>query len=187
MLFLERSARVLLLLHLVGAGALVALTTHQLAWCRGYLRGDFARARAERWFALASALVFVGDFALGGLMYPTYKIRVRAQYLDAPASVAAEVAERADEAAKVGAPPPSRRELGELSWVGRLFDVKEHWAALGCAASLLLLALARFAHPSGDRRTLLLYLGLSAFACAAAWAGAIIGAVTSSFRSVGGV
>jgi len=185
-LFLEPSARALLIVHLIGGALAVGATTHQLLWCRGYLRGDFARRRSERRLAWIAAIAFAGNFAFGSLLYPTYKVRVRAQYLDSPSAVANERELRRAEAERQNAPIPPPALGGELSWVGRLFDVKEHWAALGLVASLLLLALSRFAHPADHRASLALYLGLAAFACASAWGAAIIGALTASFRSTGG-
>jgi hypothetical protein len=66
-----------------------------------------------------------------------------------------------------------------------LFDIKEHWAALGCAASLILWMLSRKAHPSTYRQVLPLYLGLAMAQCATAWLGALVGLLTTSFRALG--
>lgn len=197
-LFLEEWARPLLLVHGVAAAVLVGASTHHLIWCRHYLRGRFQRARQERRFALVSACAFVVTFVLGNLLYPTYKVRVRAEYLDEPTSIAAETTVRREAAARdlarstfgrssvSPAPATVRSRPADLGWVGRLFDVKEHWVALGCGAALALLALSRFAHPSEDRRWLVAYLGLSLLVCATAWTGAIVGLLVSTFRSVGG-
>jgi hypothetical protein len=170
----------------VSAAILVASTTHHLVWSRGYLRGDFGALRGERRFALIAACAFVSTFVLGNLLYPTYKVRVRAEYFDNPAAVVEETHLRAVQHKAIGVVPEAPVGPISLSWVGRLFDIKEHWVALGCAASLLLLLLSRRAHPVDERRVLPLYLGLSVFMCATAWWGAIVGLVTASFRSVGG-
>jgi hypothetical protein len=82
------------------------------------------------------------------------------------------------------AAPPPLVVAPPLSPVARLFDIKEHWVAIGVAASLLLLVLSRRAHPKDHPRVLALYLGLSIAQCGAAWFGAIVGLVTASFRSV---
>jgi hypothetical protein len=187
MLLFESHVRVLLVLHAVSAGVLVGASTHQLLWCRHYLKGNHKRKQQERLFAIVSACAFVSTLLLGNLLYPTYKVRVRAEYLDSPRAVAAEADLRRDEASRLAA-APLRAERGapDLGWVARLFDVKEHWVALGCAASLVLLLLSRRAHPTDERRLLVAYLGLSLFVCGTAWTGAIIGLVTASFRSVGG-
>jgi hypothetical protein len=183
-LFLESWARPLLVLHLVCAAVLVGATTHQLLWCRGYPRGQFGRARNERRFVVIASIAFVATFFLGNLMYPNYKVRVRAEYLDSPTAVAAEQDLRRVEGARLNEALTAHG--GDLTWVGRLFDVKEHWVALGCFAQLVLLGLSRFAHPSHERRSLPLYLGLALFCCGTAWTGAVIGIVTASYRAVGG-
>ena len=82
------------------------------------------------------------------------------------------------------APPPM--VVTSLSRIGRLFDIKEHWVALGCAASVALWILSRKLHPKDEPRVLPLYVGLSAVQCGSAWFGAVVGLVTASYRSVGG-
>lgn len=190
MIVFESIARLLMVVHGIAAAVLVASTTHHLLWCRGYLRGQFGRWKSERRFALIAAVAFVATFLLGNLLYPTYKVRVRAEYLDNPAAIAAELRLRDEQHRALGLeaisdPRPARLGVG-LAWVGRLFDVKEHWVAFGCVASLVLLALSRRAHPKEHPRLVPLYVGLSAAACMTAWLGAIVGLVTASYRSVGG-
>lgn len=188
MLFLEGVARPLLVVHAISAAVLVASTTHHVVWCRGYFFGDFRRYTGERRFALIAACAFVSTFVLGNLLYPTYKVRVRAEYFDNPPAIAAEAQLREVQHKAIGLPPePADPALGGLAPIARLFDIKEHWVALGCACSVLLCVLSRRAHPRKYPRALPLYLGLAMIACGAAWFGAIVGLVTASFRSVGGV
>jgi hypothetical protein len=163
----------------------VGATSHHLLWSRGYRRGDFSRLRGERTFAWVSAAAFAATFLLGNLLYPTYKVRVRAEFLDNPPAIAEEARLRLAQHEAVGARPPAPPSRG-LAGVARVFDIKEHWVALGLAASLLLFALSRVAHPKDHPQVLALYLGLSVAQCATAWVGALIGLVTASFRSVGG-
>jgi hypothetical protein len=188
MIVFEPIARLLLVAHGIAAAVLVATTTHHLLWCRGYLRGKFGRQKGERRFALIAAVAFVTTFLLGNMLYPTYKVRVRAEYFDNPAAIAAEVRLRDEQ--RLGAEPATiqakpRLAVG-LAWVARLFDVKEHWVAFGCIASLVLLVLSRRAHPKEHPKIVPLYVGLSAAACMTAWLGAVVGLVTASYRSVGG-
>jgi hypothetical protein len=186
-LLLERYIRPLLLLHGVAAAVLVGASTHHLLWCRGYLRGRFGRYKAERRFALIVSAAFLTTFCLGNLLYPTYKVRVRAEYFDNAAAYAEKVRldRQQDEAVGAPRPPPGRLGAG-LGHVARLFDIKEHWVALGVAASLLLLWLSRRAHPRERAEVAPLYVGLSAAVCATAWAGALIGLYTASHRTLGG-
>jgi hypothetical protein len=188
-LFLEGVARPLLIVHAISAAVLVASTTHHLVWCRGYLRGSFKQYAGERRFALIACCAFLITFVLGNFLYPTYKVRVRAEYFDNPPAIADEIKLRAAQRQLVGlkAAAPIASPAPGLSAVARAFDIKEHWAALGAIASLALLALSRRAHPKDHPRVLVLYLGLAMLVCATAWFGAIVGLVTASFRSVGGV
>ena len=180
----EHWARALLVLHTVLAGVLLGASTHQLVWSRHYLRGRFARAEVERRTAQWTGVCFALSFVVGAALYPTYKVRVRVEYLDAPTAIAEESALRQTHAqGKPSATPTS----SDLTWVGRLFDVKEHAVALGAAAALLLALLARFSHPKDHAAATTLYLGLSLFVCASAWSGALVGIVVASYRAVGGV
>jgi len=185
-ILLETQARLLLLVHAVAAGVLLGAATHHFLSCRRYLGGDFSAARAERRYAKVVALAYLATFAIGLLEYPTYRVRVRAEYLDAPEAVNAEVALRSEAARRLGgATAPAAP--GDLSWVARLFDVKEHLSALGAAAALALLALSRFGHPVARPRLALPYLGLSLLVCATAWIAAVVGVLTVSYRAVGAV
>jgi hypothetical protein len=186
-LFLESFARPLLVCHAVAAAVLVGATTHHLLWCRHYLYGRYRRIKAEKRFATIATSAYLTTFLIGNLLYPTYKVRVRAEYFDNPPAIAAEARLRAGEhravADRESAPATVMPDLTRIS---HLFDIKEHWVALGCAASIVLWILSRRAHPREHRSVLALYLGLAVFACGAAWLGAIAGLVTASYRSVGG-
>jgi hypothetical protein len=166
----ERWVRGLMVMHAIGGATLVGAATHQLLWCRGYLRGHFAAYERERRMARWSALLYVLNFLLGAALYPTYKVRVRVAWFDTPLRAVAETGASVD-----------------LSWLGRLFDIKEHWGALGVAAALVLVWLGCFAHPARSPATTRLYVGLSFVACATTWVGAIIGLVVASYRAVGGI
>jgi hypothetical protein len=120
-------------------------------------------------------------------LYPTYKVRVRAEYFDNAPAISAELKLRVAQHRAVGvATPPAPAVIASLTPIARLFDIKEHWVALGCAASLALWVLSRKLHPKDEPRVLALYVGLSAVQCGTAWFGAVVGLVTASYRSVGG-
>lgn len=189
MVFLESAARPLMVVHAVAAAVLVGATTHHVVWCRGYLGGQFGRYKGERRFALVAAVAFAITFILGNLLYPTYKVRVRAEYFDNPQAIAAEARLRVEQHRAIDVAPrgPEPATIGaSLAPIAHLFDIKEHWVALGLAASLILLALSRLAHPKDHPRVTALYLGLAVCVCATAWLGAIVGLVVTSFRAVGG-
>ncbi|HJZ86529.1 MAG TPA: hypothetical protein VKN99_15215 [Polyangia bacterium] len=157
--FAQEWARPLLVVHALSAAVLVASATHHLIWCRGYLRGRFGRVAQERLFAAVAALAYAVTFSLGLLLYPTYKLHVRAEYLD-------------------------RADVG-LSWVARLFDVKEMWMLVGVAIAGGLFYLSRRAHPRDQPRVAPLYLGLSVLLCLSVWGAALMGLTVVSYRGVG--
>ena len=188
MIFLEAFARPLMICHAIAAAVLVGATTHHLLWCRHYFYGKYGQAKAERRFATICAIAFVSTFAIGNLLYPTYKVRVRAEYFDNGAAIAQEAKLRASHHHALGntPPPPLPATVLSLSPIARLFDIKEHWVALGCMASIALWVLSRKLHPKDEPRVLPLYLGLSAVQCGTAWFGAVVGLTTASYRALGG-
>jgi hypothetical protein len=186
-IFLESLARPLLLCHAIAAAVLVGATTHHLLWVRHYVWGRYGQVKAEKRFATICAVTFLVTFIGGNLLYPTYKVRVRAEYFDNPAAISEEVKLRVAQHELVGVKPRSAPTVvASLSPIARLFDIKEHWVALGCAVSVALWLLSRRLHPREDRRVLPLYVALSAIQCSTAWFGAIVGLLTASYRSVGG-
>src|SRR5579872_4490896 len=120
MLFLESLARPLLLVHAVSAAVLVGVTTHHLLWARHYARKNFGRIRQERLFALVAAVAFVFTFLLGNVLYPTYKVRVRAEYFDNPQAIADELKLRTAGHQTTHAVPVESR-AASLGAVARLF------------------------------------------------------------------
>ncbi len=183
MIFLEAYARPLLLLHAVGGAVVVGATTHQLVWSRAYFRGDYRRHRSEKRFVAILAIAYVLSFLGGNLIYPTYKVRVRAEYFDDVRAVALAAKVRADH--RLGERASQAATAQSLAGVARGFDIKEHCVAFGCAAALALFWLSRRAHPHEVPTAAPLYLGLSLFACAAAWVGLLVGLYTASVRAVG--
>jgi hypothetical protein len=157
--FLEPWVRPLLVLHAVSAAVLVGGATHHVLWCRSYLQGRFVRVAQERLFAKVLAVAYATTFTLGLVLYPTYKVRVRAEYFDRP-------------------------EVG-LTFVSRLFDIKEMWMLLGVAVAAALAYLSRRAHPKDHPEGARIYVGLSAFLCVSVWTAALMGLVVVSYRAVG--
>lgn len=180
MLFLERSARLFLILHGVVGAAVVAATTHLVVWSWRLLRGQKLRLRGARWLAVAAAILYVAQLALGNLLYPVYKVRVRAEYLDSPSAVADDARTRRAHrmgAAAPEAPPPL------LDRLARAFDIKEHVTALGLALALAAAFVVRRVDEGGGG--LLVFCAVGAAACA--WFGGLVGLWVASFRSVGGL
>lgn len=191
-----------MVLHAILGAATVAATTHCFAWTWRFPRGNFSRFHGARWLATTALVLYAAQFVLGNLMYPVYKVRVRAEFLDLPSAVAEEAKvrqaardlvddrRRAEPGGAQSHVGPSRRVEAPrgLSHIARLFDIKEHWAALGLVLALAtcLLTWGWNPHkdgPGGSR----LILVLSAGAATCAWFAGVVGIICSSFRSMGGV
>jgi hypothetical protein len=189
----ETAARWLLVLHTALGVAAVGAATHLVLWLRRVLRGEHGRLRAVRRFAWLVVVLQLAAFAAGNAMYPTYKVEVRAAYLENTTAVVAdqEGHQRALErvAARDGARAPAPTATGELvrraAAAARWFDVKEHWIALGLLAALGLVLVLGFWDPrSGGRELAPVILGLAAIVAATLWIGAVIGVMTASWRAV---
>ena len=189
----EAAARWLLVLHTALGVAAVGAVTHLVLWVRRYVRGKYGLRRAVRRFAWLSLALHAGAFVAGNAMYPTYRIEVRAAYLENAGAVAAERAARQHEveriAAREGAAAPALESSTELvsraAKAARWFDVKEHWVALGLLASLgLVLVLALWDPRTGAPAIAPAALGLSVVIAGTVWLGAIIGVLTASWRAV---
>ena len=87
MLLFEEHAAMLLIAHTFFALATVALSTHLVSWLRHFLRGRFEKRQRTVRFAVLSASAYAITMLLGMALYPTYKIRVRAEYLDNPSRI----------------------------------------------------------------------------------------------------
>jgi len=199
--FAEGIARWLLVLHTALAVAAVAAATHLVVWMRPFLRGTFVRRVAVRRFGIIAAALYLATFTVGNLVYPTYKVRVKVEYLQNPAAVADEAGARirqreivaaryrgeepalpsdaAIDAATAGLPRATDK-------MARWFDAKEHWVAMGLVLSLGCMVLLVAWDPRRDGGAPAPYAFLLALSAAAAlWTGAIIGVVTASWRAIG--
>ncbi len=146
------------MLHAVLGCAVVGAMTHEFVWSLRYLKGRYGGATAERRFLRWAGRLFMGAFALGLILYPEYKLNVRLAWLDA------------------------RRPA-----VGRLFDIKEHAAALCCALLLAQLWIGRKAHPADVKDPLgqIVYVSLAGLNAGLVWFVALVGLYTTTHRSFG--
>ncbi|MBE7450906.1 MAG: hypothetical protein HS111_19055 [Kofleriaceae bacterium] len=194
------SARWLMILHGVVAAAAVAATTHWCVWLAPFARGRYRRVPAVKRFGVIAMALYVVTMALGLYIYPTYKARVKLEYLtssqvvldDAAArlrsaeQVAARAADREPRALDPGAiTRATRDEPIRTEKVARWFDVKEHWVAVGLLLGLATMAVLLAWEPRRDGRGPLVFVGLGAVAtCAVTWLAAIIGMLTTATRSL---
>ena len=135
-IFLESGAKWLLGLHLVAAACVGGSAVHLAIRVWGYLRGRFVKVGHEKLYAHILAVSYAVCFGLGAAVYPTFRVRVRAEYFEP-----------------------------HLAWATGLFEAKEHLATIGAAAVVGVWVLSRaMARPGAeeDRRLLPLYAGLLA-------------------------
>jgi hypothetical protein len=186
------AARWLLVLHTGLGVAAVAAGTHLVVWMRRWLRGAQSRRSVVK-FAVIFCALQTAAFVAGNVMYPTYRVEVRAAYLENPAAVAAEAATHESAVSElVTAQHGEAREapvttelVRRAAQAARWFDVKEHWIALGLFASAAVLLILAFWDPARDGAGFApIVVGLASIACATVWLGAIIGVLTAAFRAV---
>lgn len=189
----ESAARWLLLLHTVLGVAAVGAATHLVIWLRRYVRGAYGRRRAVQRFALYSVVLHALAFVAGNTMYPTYRVEVRAAYLENAGLLTQDHVGRQEAIARLaereGAEPPertsARNTVARAMKIVRWFDVKEHWVALGLFASLGLVLVLRFWNPANGRAELApVVVGLAAIVALSVWIGAVLGIFVTATRAV---
>ncbi len=191
----DSAARWTLVLHTAFGVAAVAAATHLVLWSRGYLRGRFERHRAVKRFAWIVLALQCCAFLAGNLMYPTYRIQVRAAYLENAGAVIddreraqAEVDRVAEREHHPSVEMPATTSLVKrAAGAARWFDVKEHWIALGIFVSLGLVLILSFwdpRKPDASRAPAAIVVGLAVVTAGTVWLGAIIGVLTAAWRAV---
>jgi hypothetical protein len=145
-------------LHAGGSIVLIGSATHHALQMRHYLRGRFGAARLEKTYAKVVSISYVLTFAIGALLYPTYRVHVRGYYLDRRAP-----------------------------FFSGLFDVKEVYASLALFVAIGLGALAFTLRPADERERPLVpvYAAMSLIVCAVVWFNVISGIVIVSVRGPG--
>lgn len=189
----ESAARWVLVLHTALGVAAVGAATHLVIWLRRYVRGQFGKRRSVLRFAWIVLALQVGAFIAGNVMYPTYKVEVRAAYLENASAITADRAARARElervAAREGTEPREQPATVEIvrraAAAARWFDIKEHWIALGIVVSIALLVILSRWDPRAHGTTIApVVTTLAVIAAGTVWLGAVIGVLTASWRAV---
>ena len=146
MVFLESFYSPLLLAHLLVTFLLVGAMTHNLIIVIGYLRGKFGRQKLE-WLYVRVALWAYGVvYLIGALIYPAYRIHMRQDYFEP-----------------------------NLRWANGLFEVKEHWGAVGLAMFFVCYLLRKSFQPSEERDKLYLYVPLCLLLNVIVWYKVVVG------------
>lgn len=189
----ETAARWLLVLHTLVGVAAVGAATHLVIWMRRYFRGAGGTRRAVLKFARLSLALQVAAFVAGNVMYPTYRVEVRAAYLENPTALIEAQHAKAGWAARVMTSEGGQaREASATASVvrrgsqaARWFDVKEHWVALGIfVAAAQLLMWSRWPPGREPKAFAPVAMGFALVSAATLWLAATIGILTSAWRAI---
>jgi len=151
--FLERFYIVLLLAHLIAAGVLAGCMTHNLLIVWKYIRGKFGRKKRELYFVKVSLWSYVIVYFFGCLIYPAFRVYFRAGYFDA-----------------------------NLPWATGLFELKEHWGALGLAMFFVYYYLRKSFEPDVEKDKLWFYVPLCVILNVIVWYKIIAGCYLSLLK-----
>ena len=154
----ESIARPLLFLHLIAAACATGAAIHLAIRVWGYLRGRVMKVGHEKLYARLLGIFYAISFLLGAAIYPAFRVNVRAEYFDP-----------------------------HLPWATALFEIKEHLATLGLAATagIVLLSIA-IDRPltRAPRRLLPMYAGLIAVVLAVVFYNVWSGWYLSTLKAV---
>jgi hypothetical protein len=148
--------RFLLVLHALGSVALLGSATHHALHMRHYLAGRFVGLSLEKRWARVVAASYCFTFAVGAMLYPSYRYHVRGLWLDRYAPRYAE-----------------------------LFDIKEIYASLTLVVAVGLGLLSFTLEPAKERAIAKVYAAMSLLVCAVAWAEVVLGVLVTSVRGLG--
>lgn len=146
--------KALLLLHFVGAVVLAGSSVHLALRMPALLRGR-SNPRLERIYGRVVAAAYGLTYLLGAVLYPTYRVHVRAVFLDR-----------------------------HHPMVSNLFDVKENLATIALPLALTLGALGGRLADDADRRLRPIYATMSAFVAAVVVFDVLSGVYIASVRAV---
>ena len=153
MVFLENFYNILLLAHLLVTFVLIGSMTHNLLCVIGYLQGKFNRQKIELFYAKVSFWSYIIVYIFGVLIYPAYGAYIRHGYFDQ-----------------------------QLPWATGLFDVKEHWGAIGLGLFFAYYFLRKSFRPDDQKEKLFLYVPLCFLLNLILWYKVIIGCYLSVLR-----
>jgi len=153
--FLENYYELLILLHLFATFVLVGSMTHNLLIVLGYLGGKFNKRRLELFYAKVGLWTYTIVYIFGALVYPAFRVYIRGGDLGF------------DE---------------NLRWATGLFEIKEHWGALGLAFFFVYYLLRRTFDPQAEKEKLFFYVPLCILLNVILWYKTIVGCYLSLLK-----
>ena len=153
MVFLEQFYEVLLLAHLLITIVLVGSITHNLLIVVKYVRGNFNRQKLEWLYVRVAFWSYIIVYVIGALIYPAFRVYIRGDYFDP-----------------------------QMPWATGLFEVKEHWGAIGLALFLVYYILRKNFQPEQERGKLWFYFPLCILLNVIIWYKVIVGCYLTSLK-----
>jgi hypothetical protein len=154
-IWLENAGKPLLILHALTAILLLGTMTHNSLLTVRYLWGHFHKVKLEKLYVKVGLIAYLLTFGLGAIIYPNYRYHVRERFFDP-----------------------------HMPWASHLFDIKEHWTAIGLILFTVFYLLSRELEPERHRQALFFYVFLSLCLCLIVWFSLISGLLLSSYRSI---
>lgn len=149
--------KLLLFIHLVFAACALATSVHLLMrlWRYGLTHGVYIPQ--IRMHSLMAGGFYAASFFLGAIIYPAFRVDVRAALFDA-----------------------------EMPWLTGIFEIKEHLAAIGIVPAIAIIVMGRVLdfHCPTDRRFMPIFAGLAAVVLMVIMFNAGAGWYLSSVRSL---
>jgi hypothetical protein len=127
--------------------------THNLLVVFGYLRGKFGRQKLELRYARWSLWSYTFVYVVGALIYPAFRVYIRGEFFDP-----------------------------QFPWATGLFEVKEHWGAMGLAMFFVYYYLRKSFKPSEEKQKLFLYAPLCLLLNIILWYKTIVGCYLSLMK-----
>ena len=153
MVFLESFYEILLLAHLFATFVLVGSMTHNLLCVISYLRDRFGRQKLELLYNKVSFWAYIFVYVSGTLIYPAFRVYIRGDYFDP-----------------------------QIPWATGLFEVKEHWGAIGLALFCVYYFLRKHFQPEKEKEKLYLYVPLCFLLNLILWYKVVVGCYLSLLK-----
>jgi len=149
---LEGLYSAILMAHLLITFMLVGAMTHNLLIVVKYVRGRFGRKKLEWLYVRVMLWSYLLVYVSGALIYPAFRVHIRAGTFD------------------------------PRGWPTGLFEVKEHWGALGMALLVVYYLLRRNCDPEQERDKLWFYVPLCVIINLIVWYKVIAGCHLSNLK-----
>ncbi len=154
MVFLENFYELLLLVHLFATFILIGSMTHNLLCVAKYVQGKFGRQKQEFRYLKWSLWSYIFVYVIGAIIYPAFRVYIRGTMFDPL-----------------------------LPWATGLFEVKEHWGAIGLAIFVVYYFLRKNFNPQEEKEKLFyLYMPLCLILNVILWYKVVVGCYLSLLK-----